>query len=106
MNTDKGAAQFDPSFGRDAELQEIATSDLSVEELMAGGADVDALIEAGVVDDEEDKEDMFYGEVDPDAFKYAGGPPMTEERYEAVQAMLRWLTDRRYLTEDAPSLPL
>lgn len=88
MDTKPGAGQFDPSVGRDAELQAIAASDLPMEALMAGGADVDALIEAGVVDDREENSDLLvWEEIPPDAGKYKGGPPMTERRHQELLAM-------------------
>ena len=46
--------QVDPLAGRAAELNEYATSDLSVEEQLAGGASVDDLVAAGVLYDDYD----------------------------------------------------
>lgn len=78
------AGQFDPSIGRDSKSQELAASDLTVEELMASGADVDMLIDAGVVDGGEKDEDIFYGEVLPGAGEYKGGPEPSKEEFEAL----------------------
>ena len=44
----------DPLIGRAAELNEYATSDLSVEENLASGASVDDLVAAGVLYDDYD----------------------------------------------------
>ena len=48
--------QVDPLVGRAAELNEYATSDLSVEEQLSSGASVDDLIAAGVLYDDYDPE--------------------------------------------------
>lgn len=64
-------SNIDPSFGRDAELYEYATSDLSVEEQLAGGASVDDLVAAGVL----------YDDYDPDndpAYDFTPEPPKRE----------------------------
>lgn len=87
MDTKSGAGQFDPSVGRDAEVQAIATSDLSVEELMAGGADVDTLIEAGVVDGGEEERTDYPEPVKSEDIAYTPGPPIPKEEFQAILAM-------------------
>ena len=86
-------SQVDPSFGRDAELHEYATSDLSVEEQLAGGASVDDLVEAGVLQDDYDPDN------DPDYFftpeppaERTSGLEMSKERFEAVIASVTGTT--------------
>ncbi|NJM99192.1 MAG: hypothetical protein HC800_20485, partial [Phormidesmis sp. RL_2_1] len=49
--TEQGYERRRPIIGRDAELHQYATSDLSVEEQLAGGASVDDLVAAGVLYD-------------------------------------------------------
>ena len=78
-------SKADPSFGRDAELHEYATSDLSVEEQLAGGASVDDLVEAGVLQDDYDPDndpDYFFTPEPPER-AFTPGPPMPKEEFEA-----------------------
>ena len=64
----------DPLIGRAAELNEYATSDLSVEENLASGASVDDLVAAGVL----------YDDYDPDNNPvYSFAPLPTEEEMAA-----------------------
>ena len=79
-------SQVDPSFGRDAELHEYATSDLSVEEQLAGGASVDDLVEAGVLQDDYDPDndpDYFFT-TEPPERAFTPGPPMPKEEFKAL----------------------
>lgn len=51
--------RVEPLHGRTAEVNQYVTSDLSVEEQLAGGASVDDLIEAGVLYDDPDEGCFF-----------------------------------------------
>jgi hypothetical protein len=69
--------KVDPLVGRAAALNEYATSDLSVEEQLSGGASVDDLIAAGVL----------YDDYDPDNDPaYSFTPRPTEEEMAAQRA--------------------
>jgi len=69
--------KVDPLVGRAAALNEYATSDLSVEEQLSGGASVDDLIAAGVL----------YDDYDPDNDPaYSFTPLPTEEEMAAQRA--------------------
>ena len=105
---EKTMSQVDPSFGRDAELHEYATSDLSVEEQLAGGASVDDLVEAGVLQDDYDPDndpDYFFT-AEPPAEKPTSGLEMSQERFEAVIAVGDWYNSRRYLRENPSNKPV
>lgn len=78
---------FDPSFGRDAEMHQYATSDLSVEEQLASGASVDDLISAGVLYDDYDPADYDYTPLEP-VQAVTAGPPMPEEEFRAFMDSL------------------
>ncbi|MEM6453220.1 MAG: hypothetical protein AAF703_23245 [Cyanobacteria bacterium P01_D01_bin.105] len=95
-----GAQGIDPTSGEDAQHQALATSDLSVEELLAGGADVDELVSAGVLEDDDQNTD--FTEANPEALKYKGGPVMSDDEFNALMKEDRWYISGRYLTEDAP----
>ena len=95
-----GEQGIDPTFGEDTQQQALATSDLSVEELLAGGADVDELVSAGVLEDDDQNTD--FAEVDPEAGKYKGGPVMSDEEFDTLLNRVKWFASKRYLTENAP----
>ena len=89
--------QVDPLVGRAAELNEYATSDLSVEEQLAGGASVDDLIASGVLYDDYDPDNgpaySFTPERSPEeiaaeAKEAPKAPQMSEEEFEA------WMAER------------
>jgi len=88
---------------RDDYLNELSRSDLSVEELLAGGADVGALISAGVLHDDYPAGHDFTEAPEPQ--KYSG-PPMSDEEHERNMARLDWYNSGRYLTEDASNRPV
>lgn len=88
-------SDIDPSFGRDAELHRYATSDLSVEEKLAGGASVDDLISAGVLYDDYDPDNdpaYFFTplpteeEIARDRAEASKVPPMSDEEFAAAMA--------------------
>ncbi len=71
------SSKVNPLSGRIAELSALATSDLSVEEQLSGGASTDELIAAGVLYDDYDPEN------DP---AYDFTPLPTEEEMAARRA--------------------
>ena len=78
-------SKADPSFGRDAELHEYATSDLSVEEQLASGASVDDLVAAGVLYDDYDPDNdpaYFFTPLEP-VEEIPVGPGISEEEFNA-----------------------
>ena len=81
MQIKRDEGNVDPSVGRDARLQSLAVSDLSIEELMAGGADTDTLLEAGVLEADEPRTN-FTEPVKPEDIAYTPGPPMPEKQFQ------------------------
>ena len=77
--------QVDPLAGKATELSEYSTSDLSVEEQLAGGASVDDLISAGVLHDDYDPDnDPAYSFTpEPIVEEYTPGSPIPEEEFKA-----------------------
>ena len=85
--------KVDPLVGRAAELNEYATSDLSVEENLAGGASVDDLVAAGVLYDDYDPDnDSGYDftpersleEIAAEAKETPKMPPMSDAEFKAL----------------------
>lgn len=72
---------------RDDYLDNLSSSDLSVEELLASGADVGDLVSAGVLHDDYPAGHDFTEEV-PEPQKY-DGPPRSAEEHKALMARLR-----------------
>ena len=100
-------SKADPSFGRDAELHEYATSDLSVEEQLAGGASVDDLVAAGVLYDDYDPDnDPAYNftPLEP-VEEISEGIPMSEEEFQASLAGARWCMEVHRLGKNASPNP-
>jgi hypothetical protein len=95
---------LEPPVGRDAYLDELSSSDLSVEELLASGADVGDLVSAGVVYDDYPAGHDFTKEV-PEEKAY-DGPPLSDEEHERTMARLDWYNSGRYLREDASNKPV
>lgn len=79
--------ELDSSFDRDAELHDYATSDLSVEEQLAGGASIEDLTAAGVLYDDYNPDDYDYTPLRP-VQEVPAGPPMPEEEFEALKKRL------------------
>ncbi|EDX82764.1 hypothetical protein S7335_1067 [Synechococcus sp. PCC 7335] len=86
--------RVNPLHGRAAELNEYATSDLSVEEQLAGGASIDDLVDAGVLDDDIDRDSNHEFTPMPteeemaarEAAAYQGPPLSTEEQFAYIEA--------------------
>lgn len=100
-------SNVDPSLGKDAELHQYATSDLSVEEKLASGASVDDLVAAGVLHDDYDPDNdpaYDFTPMEP-AEVVLQGPGMTEEEFEASLARARWCLEARRLGKKAPPRP-
>ncbi|PZO18176.1 MAG: hypothetical protein DCF25_10120 [Leptolyngbya foveolarum] len=78
--------KVNPLLGRAAELNEYATSDLSVEESLAGGASVDDLIAAGVLYDDYDPENNSKYCFTPEETleEIPDGPPLPEEEFQVL----------------------
>ena len=77
-------SNLDPSLGRDAELHQYATSDLSVEEKLASGASVDDLVAAGVLQDDYDPDIEEYDFTpSPPEREPSDGFPVSDEEFEA-----------------------
>ena len=74
-----------PLVGRAAELDQYATSDLSVEESLASGASVDDLVAAGVLYDDYDSDDnsAYSFTPEPTIEEYMPEPPIPEEEFKA-----------------------
>jgi hypothetical protein len=85
---------LEPPVGRDAYLDELSRSDLSVEELLASGADVGDLVSAGVVYDDYPAGHEFTEEVPEEAYD---GPPMSDEEFEALMAKVYKCAELRRL---------
>jgi hypothetical protein len=85
----------EPFTGRDAYLHELSSSDLSVEELLASGADVSSLVSAGVLRDDYPEGHEFTEEV-PEEETY-DGPPMSDEEFEALMAGLDRCAELRHM---------
>ena len=85
-------SNVDPSFGKDAELHQYATSDLSVEEKLASGASVDDLVAAGVLQDDYDPDSEEYDFTpSPPERHPSEGSPVSDEEFEArINASLRY----------------
>ena len=82
----------DPLVGRAAELNEYATSDLSVEENLASGASVDDLVAAGVLYDDYDPDnnpvysftpERSLEEIAAEAKEAPKASKMSEEEFQA-----------------------
>jgi hypothetical protein len=95
---------LEPPVGRDAYLDELSRSDLSVEELLASGADVGDLVLAGVVYDDYPAGHEFTEEV-PEEEAY-DGPPRSQEEIELLKARLRWGSEVHRLGKNAPPRPI
>ncbi|MEO0644887.1 MAG: hypothetical protein AAFZ17_01825 [Cyanobacteria bacterium J06650_10] len=77
-------SNVDPSLGKDAELHQYATSDLSVEEKLASGASVDDLVAAGVLQDDYDPDSEEYDFTPSPAKKEVSQEnPMSDEEFES-----------------------
>lgn len=85
-------------------LQELSSSDLSVEELLAGGADVGDLVSAGVLHDDYPAGHDFTEEI-PEPQTY-DGLPMSNEEFKFHMAIGDWYNSGRYLREDASNKPV
>jgi hypothetical protein len=94
----------EPPVGRDAYLYELSSSDLSVEELLASGADVGDLVSAGVLYDDYPAGHEFTEEVAVE--KSYDGPPMSDEEYELMMSRLNWGGEVYRLGKDAPPRPV
>jgi len=88
----------DPLIGRAAELNEYATSDLSVEENLASGASVDDLVAAGVLYDDYDPDNnLVYSftperspeEIAAEAKEAPKKPPMSDAEFKSRMNYLR-----------------
>ncbi len=94
----------DPS-QRELDLAELSGSDEDPGDLLSGGADVDDLIAAGVLDGGENERE---GWQDVEGVKLPEQPvnpvPMTSEEFKALMARCDWFINREYL--NAPSQPL
>jgi len=84
--------KVDPLVGRAAALNEYATSDLSVEEQLSGGASVDDLIAAGVLYDDYDPDndpassftpERSLEEIAAEAKEVPKAPPMSDAEFQA-----------------------
>lgn len=84
--------QVNPLVGRAAALHEYSTSDLSVEEQLAGGASVDDLISAGVLYDDYDPENnpaydftsrLTVVEIAALQKRVPQAPPVSDEEFQA-----------------------
>ena len=90
----------DPLIGRAAELNEYATSDLSVEENLASGASVDDLVAAGVLYDDYDPDnnpvysftpERSLEEIAAEAKEAPKKPPMSDAEFKArMNAVCRY----------------
>ena len=89
---------------RDDYLDNLSSSDLSVEELLASGADVGDLVSAGVLHDDYPAGHDFTEEM-PEPQKYEG-PPMSDEEYELLIAKAKWGIAVSRLGKDAPPRPV
>lgn len=89
---------------RDDYLDNLSSSDLSVEELLASGADVGDLVSAGVLHDDYPAGHDFTEE-EPEPQKY-DGPPRTEEETRRLIERLKWNITARRLGKDAPPRPV
>ncbi|CAN5754776.1 hypothetical protein BH23CYA1_BH23CYA1_20150 [soil metagenome] len=99
-------SDVDPSFGRDAELHQYATSDLSVEEQLASGASVDDLVAAGVLYDDYDPDNQEEYVFTPlPEREIPSGTGMSKERFDALMAVSDWYNSGRYLREDPSNKP-
>lgn len=99
-------SNVDPSLGKDAELHQYATSDLSVEEKLASGASVDDLVAAGVLQDDYDPDSEEYDFTPLPAKKEVGvEKTMSEAIAEALIARCDWYNSGRYLREDPSNKP-
>ena len=96
-------------------LQELSSSDLSVEEKLASGASVDDLISAGVLYDDYDPDNdpayFFTSLPTPEEMaarkaRASEAPPMSEEQFEAEMALGDWYNSGRYLREDPANKPV
>lgn len=69
---------------REFYLAELGTSDESVEELLAGGADIDELIAAGVLDDQEltSQDDDDEEAIEAELSKFTREEVLAEMAYE------------------------
>lgn len=94
----------EPLIGRDAYLQDLSSSDLSVEELLASGADVGDLVSAGVLYDDYSAGNEFTEEM-PEEENY-DGPPMSDEEFKHLIEIGDWYNSGRYLREDASNKPI
>ena len=86
-------------------LQELSSSDLSVEEKLASGASVSDLISAGVLHDDYPAGHNFTEEEEV-AEEKDDGPPMSDEEFDRLIAIGDWYNSGRYLREDASSKPV
>ncbi|MEL6601712.1 MAG: hypothetical protein AAFP20_00620 [Cyanobacteria bacterium J06614_10] len=85
-------SNVDPSLGRDAELHQYATSDLSVEEKLASGASIDDLVAAGVLHDDYDpnSEEYDFTPLPPER-DIPEGSSVSDEEFDArMNASLRY----------------
>ncbi|MEL7144622.1 MAG: hypothetical protein AAFZ17_01075 [Cyanobacteria bacterium J06650_10] len=99
-------SNLDPSLGKDAELHQYATSDLSVEEKLASGASIDDLVAAGVLQDDYDPDSEEYDFTPLPAKKEVSKEnPMSEEEFETLMAVGDWYNSGRYLSEDPSNKP-
>jgi hypothetical protein len=89
----------DEPSNREIDLAALGSSDESVEELLSGGADIDALIAAGVLDDrereaevDEDEEAKLNADVEADMAQIEAevSALSTEEVMAQIQASTEW----------------
>ncbi|MBE9180253.1 hypothetical protein IQ268_16950 [Oculatella sp. LEGE 06141] len=86
---------------RDHYLSQLATSDEDVESLLSGGASVDDLCEAGILDDGQEWQDTE--EDVPPQEEALDQPPLSPEEVQALLDRCDWFINERYL--DAPNPP-
>lgn len=84
-------------------LEGLSSSDLSVEEKLAGGASVGDLVSAGVLHDDYPAGHDFTEVPEPQKYD---GPPMSDEEFEYHMALGDWYNSGRYLREDASNRPV
>ncbi len=94
----------DPS-QRELALAELSGSDEDPGDLLSGGADVDDLIAAGILDGGENERQGWQDVEGVELPEQPVNPvPMTPEEFQAVMARYDWFINREYL--NAPSQPL
>ncbi len=87
-------------------LQELSSSDLSVEEKLASGASISDLISAGVLHDDYPAGHDFTQEREVAEEEKYDGPPPSDEEFERLIAGAQWCLDVHRLGKDAPPRPV